>query len=449
MHSSLAKLRGKLVMGAAAFLVMLASLKGEAPPSTQATSPEVTQLIKQLGSEQAADRDAAQKQLVEAGSTAIPALKKAADDSDDPEVRSRASAAISQLKDQDINGPSLITLHLTNAPGQDVLNAIGAQSHTQFTGFQPNPRHGAAGTLATINVDRKPFWEVLSDVCTQLNVCPLVDSPARNAMQLFPANRSWIAESPHQIVGPFWISIASVYRTRAIDLIGPQAIDDDFTVRLIVYPEPKLTITQMSEFNLEEAADDAGNSLVPSDRQKNSSHWMYRTRQVKRNFDAKLAYPQQPGKHIAILRGNFLALAAQDIQDVQFDDVLSKQVITNPLNHCKVLATISRQGADNFRVQIQCWRQGLSDENWYAMIHRTNNLTLQDASGLPLVQTNSSRNTAGSIDSNFTDIAEFSRVSPRNNKATKAGDPQRLTWKVATSLKPITVPVTFRNLPMP
>ncbi len=254
----------------AALCVSLALLHAEVTPATQAaavTQPvatDVDQLIKQLGSDDADDRDSAQKQLVEMGQQVAAKLKQAAENDEDPEIRSRASAALAQMKDSQDNGTSLITLHRKDATAQDALDAIGQQAHVHFLGFGAGglaPR--IAARTVTIDAEKKPFWDVMGEVCTQLNVCPTLDTPGRNAMRLFPVARNWISKSPHEVVGPYWVGVAGLYRARSIDLMGPASVDDQFSISLIVYPEPKLSVTQMSGLKLKEVTDDAGNSLLP------------------------------------------------------------------------------------------------------------------------------------------------------------------------------------------
>jgi hypothetical protein len=392
-------------------------------------------------------------------------LKKAAQDSDDPEIRTRAAAALAQMKDHQDNDVSLITLHKKDAPAQEVLDAIGAQAHAQFigSGFAGLAQQVTNRTLS-IDADNKPFWDVLTDACTQLNVCPVLDSPVRNSMRLFPVARNWIAQSPHQIVGPYWIGVAGVYRTRSIDLMGPQSIDDQFSIRLIVYPEPKLAVTQMSDLKLLEATDDAGNSLMPRPQAQlqalaMTSAMMRASRPLSHTIDSKLSYPDQPGKRIALLRGEVTVMIAQGLQRYEVDDVLGTPKATNPLTHCTVKATVTKSGtgvSNFYSVTIECTRDGLSDEKWTAMINRMSDITLEDADGhalLPLQMIPTAM-----TDTTFTGRCIFSRTAIGGlargpaflqQPDAKIGEPKKLVWNVATNLKPVTVPILFKDLPMP
>ena len=456
-------------------------------PTPAAENPQVTKLITQLGSDDADDRDAAQKKLVDLGRPAMAALKKAAQSSDDPEIRSRAAAALSQMKEHDDNDASLITLHVKDTPALDVLNSISGQSQSQISTFAFGRAPGADNRSVTIDADGKPFWDVMTDLCGQLNVCPELSVLGKGQMRLQPMTRNWM-QCPHEVVGAFWIGAAGVYRTRSIDLQGPVSIDDQFSVRLIVCPEPKLAVAQISELKLKEASDELGHSLMPSAAPANNvnglnavARAMVMSRsfgQNTRTLETRLQYPDQAGKKIATISGDINVMLSQDVQQYIIDDVMGTQKVTNPLKNCNVTATCVKQGAsDTYVVTLECTRDGMSDEQWTAMINRTNDVTLEDADGhllAPLTLALPGQST----ETSYTCRAYFSRnsamamarvpmmiggaggavgavaggvavVGGAAAAPVKIGDPKRLTWNVATALKTIKVPVTLKDIPMP
>jgi hypothetical protein len=460
-----------LAAAVAGSLVCITGSSGD-PPATQATTaPAVAgvdagQLIKQLGSDDPDARDAAQKQLVDLGPSVVPALKKAAETDEDPEIRSRASAALAQMKDRDDNDTTYITLHMKDAAAQDVTDALATQAHTKFVGLSGvGLPANAAGRNLTVDADHKPFWEVMSDVCTQLNVCPALDMPGRNSLRLYTTPQNWMM-SPHQVVGPYWISAAGIYRSRSINLMGAQAVDDQCFIRLIVYPEPKLAVTQIAELKLKEVTDDAGNSLLPQPQAGAAAvlNSMRAIRSVNHIVESRLSYPANPGKRIAVLRGDVTALLAEDLQQFQVDDVLGAAPrVTNPLTKCSVKATVVKQNTEMYRVTMECTRDGLPDDKWQAMMSRMNDLSLEDADGHALTPLGFG-GAVPTSDNTFTGTCLFTRsasgmmimargVGAANpaaaQPAAKAGEPKRLTWNVATRLRTVTIPVELKDLPMP
>jgi hypothetical protein len=176
--------------------------------------------------------------------------------------------------------------------------------------------------------------------------------------------------------------------------------------------------------------------------------------------DSKLAYPDHPGKKIAVLRGEVTAMIAQNLQRYEVNDVLGTPKVTNPLTHCTVKATVTRAGtglSELYYVMLECTRDGLSDDRWTAMINRMSDVTLEDADGHALVPLQMVP--TAMTDTTFTGRCLFSRnpmgmvlinrpAAPAQ-QTTKTGEPKKLVWNVATSLKPVTVPILFKDLPMP
>jgi hypothetical protein len=436
------------------------------PAASQPAVVNLDQLIKQLGSDDPADRDAAQRELVARGDVAIDPLKNAADHSDDLEIRSRAAAALAQIAEHNAFDTSLITLHLKDAPEQDALNAIAAQARAQFTGMAAGIPIGPAGRVISINADKKPFWAVMTDFCGQTGLCPTLEAPTKNTLRLFPTPRNWFLDSPHKIIGPYWIGVAGMNRSRTIDLMGPQRVDDQFTMQFIVYPEPKLAVTQISEFNLKEATDDAGNSLLPTGPAAPRAaiaampmlamgRSVMRSRsQTMHIVETRLAYPEHPGKRITTLRGDVVVTLAEGVQQFVVDDLMGTPKQTNPVKHLQVHVGVTHNGPDFFQVSLECTRDGMLDEQWFAIANRVNDITLEDAEGHPL--TLSYAATTAYTDTMFKSTALFTRniyaaqQQLLNRQVTgHTGDAKRLTWNIATRLKSVTVPVTFNDLPMP
>ena len=424
----------------------------------------IDRLIIQLGNDDAGQRDLAQKQLLHIGSTAVPALSKAARDNDDPEVRTRASQVIAELKEHADEDASLLTLHLTNSPAKQVLIAIADQSRAQITSFGTGRVFGVDNRLVTVDADQKPFWDVMTDVCTQLNVCPS-SGLVQGQMKLMPAvGRNWML-SPHQTVGPFWIGITGVNRTRAIDLMGPPATDDQFIVRLMVVPEPKLAVAQISELQLTQARDDAGNSLKPAiSAQDNSARNLIHSLVpgVSPVIETHLSYPEKPGSKIALLSGEVQVVVGEEVEQFVLDDVLGTPKTVASLQGCTVDATVVKQASPGtFLISLLCTRSGMSDSQWAAVTNRMNDVTLEDAQGNPLSELSHSSASAGFSNTFratffFSSNAVFGMALPQNPGAagkvpaiTKAGEPKRLTWNVATALKTLKVPISFKDLPMP
>jgi hypothetical protein len=437
---------------ASAFATILlgfaSGVRAERPAATQ-PAPPITQLIKQLGSDSTDERNAAQQQLITVGEPAISELQKAADESEDPEIRSRSASILQTLKDRKTSDPALITLHVKQMSAQDVFNAIGVQSHTQLTAIGlAVPTAARPGKTVTIDVDQKPFWEVMADVCTQLNVCPVLEFNGPNAMRFSPAWENWMSRPNHQIIGRTWIGVESLSHVRTLDLNGNSPAHDQFTGRLIVFPEPGMHVTHLSDFTVEEAADDAGHSLMPRALPVQlSSRPPHRIQLLNHQLDFNLTYPdQQPGSKISVLKGSITMLVADEVRLYQVDDVLGTPSATNPLKNAAIVSTVTRQGSD-YRVEIQCTRNGIDQDQWDAMVNCMDDVSLFDSAGHGLIPVSPigihSLGTAAGME-NFKASGIFSATS-----SAKAAEPRQLRWTIPASIKAQHLAVTFKDLPMP
>jgi hypothetical protein len=466
-------------IGAAAVLLAAATTAPDAPvvppttqPSTAPAAPPVADdpggtvaLIHRLGADEEEDRAAAQRQLVALGDAAVDALRRAADADPDPEVRSRAAAALAQIRDRAVNGPTLVTLRLTRAAPADALADLGRQAHADITSLGGGP-FVAAGRSVTIEANRRPFWDVLADVCGQLDACPSLGDPSGpGSIRLLSTPRSWIASAPHQVVGPFWVGVSGLYRSSSVDLSGPPVADDQFFARLIVFPEPKLTVTQVSPLTVREAVDDAGNSLLPTATAALTRPFG-RTfgRLPVRTVEARLHYPQQPGRRITTLAGDLSITLAQGAQRLEVDNVTGSPTVTHALPGVSARVGVSPASTGQYDVTIECRRAGLADGQWFAMTARVNDLTVEDAAGRALTPLGGWTADSGNSDVSFKATRTFARQSIANVLANglaaagggnavagpaPAGEPRRVVWTVADRFRIVTVPVAFHDLPMP
>jgi hypothetical protein len=204
--------------------------------------------------------------------------------------------------------------------------------------------------------------------------------------------------------------------------------------------------------------DDVGNSLIPAPpltpAAAAANRMLHNTRQMARTVEARLNYPEHPGKTIRTLRGDIVVTLAQGVQQFLIDDVLGTPRTTNPLNHCQITAAVTHVAPDMFQVSIECTREGMDDEQWLAMLNRVGDISLEDTDGHALTSMNWTNAGFATSESTFKSTALFSRNMYNgqllNRQITgKTGDAKRLIWNIAARLKPITVPVTFHDLPMP
>jgi len=419
-------------------------------PATQASVPpaRIDALIKQLNSDEWRDRETAQHELVAIGAPALDALRRTAEsDEMDPEVRSRAAAAMAAIHAQNLDGPTLLSMHYHDVGAPQVLDAIAEQAHVRFnTDVFPI----APTRTITVDADGLPFWDVMEQVCTQLGVCPMPEGGGQS-LRLQPMPQNWLTQAPHRVVGPFVVSVTEVHRFRTVDLTGMRGTDERFGLQVMVNAEPKVMVAQMSGMEVTEAVDDAGHSLLPVARPGRGVPGMFFRGNVRagQQIDVPLQYPAaDAGKKIARLRGDVKVAVGQNVERFQIDDPLGAMKVSHALPGRGIEVQITKMSDDAFTVKVTLKRGNLPQEQWMAMTNRAFDIALEDADGHRMT-TNGWGGGGGGDEFNFT--GQFTRNLMRVNggRPQKTGQPVRLVWDVPTKVKNITVPVEFKDLPMP
>jgi hypothetical protein len=422
---------------AAAVLCALAAISQAAVTP----NPPVDQLVQQLGSEKPDDREIAQTQLLNLGDSIRPVVQDAAEHDKDPEVRSRAGAVLAELQDREMYQASLVTVHVKNAAAATVLEQISPQIHAQLLTAGPTVIQGETlGGPLTLDVDQKPFWEVMGEIAQNSRLCPLLDSPRSSnnrSMQLVGAPLDWLNLSPHQVVGPYWIGVVALHREQSLNLWGEPRYWDQFYVQVSVVPEPKL-VSQLVGFTVLEAVDDAGQSLVAPAR---TTRMPIDPMVDSYTAEAMLSYPAHPGSKIAVLRGEVTLLLGQQYQQYRVDDVLTSRRQTNPIPDCAVKTTIKMSGPGLYSVTL-AGSGGLTRSQW-----SMSDLQLLDDQGraIPTFSDPHGRSRIRLFvpPSTFT----ISSLFFRDGKGL-AGVPRTLIWNVPTSFRTVRIPVTFKDIPM-
>jgi hypothetical protein len=428
--------------------------EADSAASQPTTSPaRVQELIQQLGSDEWRQREQAQQQLVGLGAGAVDALAKvAASDDVDPEVKSRAAAALAAIRAQDTDGPSLLTMHLKDVPAQQVLDTISEQAHMRFnTDIFPMP----AARRITIDADALPFWNVMEQLCTQLGVCPMFDDANTRQIRLQPMPQNWLTKAPHHVVGPFIVSIMDLHRSRNIDLTGARRPDDRFGAQMTVYAEPKVLVAQMSTPEVTDATDDAGNSLIPPPGPIPGVFFGRRT--PGQTIEVPLLYPANPGKRITVLRAKIKLGIGESVERYQVDDLLGAMKVSHALGGRTIEVQVTKVGNDNYQVAVTMKRGAMPDEQWIAMTSRAADIALEDADGKRMTVSGwSGGGGGGTSGEEFKFTGHYTRMQFNRVVAAgggvgpqRVGEPTRLVWDVPTKIKNVTVPVEFRDLPMP
>jgi hypothetical protein len=421
-----------------------APLLGAAPPATGPTTrPNIEPLIQQLGDDNWKIRQKAQDQIVAAGEDAVPRLQDVLKETHDEEVRARVEAALGQIAANNRNAPTLITLHLKDAPAQTVVAEIAQQAHTEV-GAWPEYVWRNVNQKVTINADKQPFWTVMKDVCRQTHLVPEpMGGSSRNRITLMQRGNAW-GNQPTSSQGCYLVMAQSAQRNHTVDYANGGNAQTNFNLSLRCYIDPKVRIIRGSrEAKIEEAVDDKGNSLaLPNHNFENSftppwnGSWCW-------DVSVPLQYRPDMGAKLARLRGSMHFTVITKAQTWDVPEILAAKEVEKTLPTCKyTIHQVTKNGDSQYTLKITITTA--KDQNGGPMSDFS---TLQQQ--IKLVDANGrSYDTSGGGGGggNGTVNYEFSFY---NSTGGPLGVPTRLVWEIPIEMKDVSVPIEFNDLPLP
>jgi hypothetical protein len=316
-------------------LILLTAL-AQAPSAS--ASREAAALIEQLGSARYADREAAAAALERIGRPALAPLR-AARDSRDPEVRTRAGALAQKIENALLTQPTRVQLDYQNSPLPEVARSLSSQTGFRIELYPANLPRWRQQRVTLHESTAVDFWKAIDQLCdlAGLQYNASMHGYIGNGEPIFAltdgTSRTMTPNSDH---GPFRVSLLNVeYQKRvtyAPSGVGghvpppprPVVLEPErneasspprlnpvtsvqFSAQLMVAAEPRLALSQVQPLELTEAIDDRGNSLIPvaddeTGHRRYSGYFGMATSPVVQ-LQAPLRRPEAAGALIKRLRG--------------------------------------------------------------------------------------------------------------------------------------------------
>ncbi|MCS6975499.1 MAG: HEAT repeat domain-containing protein [Gemmatales bacterium] len=244
---------------------------------------EIEKLIKQLGDEKFARREAACKALEQIGAPALDPLRRACGD-DDPEVQRRAKDLVRaierRMEREEILRPTLVRLDLKDASVPDAVAELAKQAgYSILLGgdaakLQPDLK-------LTLQTKEMPFWEALDLLCLKAGLTHVVNP--QNVRVQHPGNPVGSVRVPNAVSSQSGTAIvlapgappryptfyAGALRLRllppgAVNLPGISEESPGETVMTLeICLEPKLLGHEVLDVNVVKALDDRNQPLAP------------------------------------------------------------------------------------------------------------------------------------------------------------------------------------------
>lgn len=416
-------------------------------PILPATRPAALQakidaLLKQLGDDDWKRRQDAQDKLVEIGEDAIPDLRKLQSETAEDEVRIRVEAALKLIESNDANGPTRITLHMKDVKLAQVLPEIEKQAKVKV-GFENQPIPDTA--VFSIDVDRQPFWLVLKEIADKTGCGPApYYSNARDMITMSPGTN--FSRFPGQVAGCFYVTPTYCSRNHSIDYSNPANASVGFSLQMAIYIDPKLKVLRNDyQLNVQQLVDEKGNALaVP---QGVGGMGYSSGPGFRRDLNVQLAYKPDIGKKIAHLKGaaNFLVLSKSESWELANVLTLKDQVRNVPFGKCTVKA-VTKSSDDQYKVEVvidnpPAMAGQAEAAGDYSTVQQC--MRLVDAAGRSYM-------VGGGGSSGSPTRREHQYYFYRNRGGNAApGDPAKLIWDIPLETREITVPIEFKDLPLP
>jgi hypothetical protein len=409
-------------------------------------------LIPQLSSDDWKVREQAQKELVEIGDDAVPALERLLKEKATPELHAQVETLLKQIEQAKALGASRVTLHVKDAPFRDAGKALAKQAGARFE------VEGLAWAKVTLDLDRQPFWVAAHALCAQTGLRPteperVFDAPLPPPTLAVELDGGAWASRPWCVAGPVLLTVKRVYVLRSRNFGQAEPVRSRIQVEVQPSFEPKLQVLSWSLAAVDEAVDENGRSLLGKPKPADEGEDQVGDEDDESGSGSNdyltpiaLALPPNVGKKIARLKATGLLNVRAAHETVEVVDVLRAKDVRRPFGravlHFQELVTV---GPDHYELRYEILRGTASEKQWEAL--RTvphDGMRVLDSAGnrlLPKESIGSGSGDKAAFRARFFRLALGDRPKP--------GQPAKVVWDVPTAVRQIEVPIELKDLPLP
>jgi hypothetical protein len=354
--------------------VWAAEDKPAAPEVDPQLARQVSRAISQLNDDRAAERDAAEKKLLELAGTStaaadhfLQALPKE-NDQMPVAVRERLASIRKQVEDRAAKAATAattITLTAKGMPLTDVIAAIEKQTGNRFIDNREQQADQPSAKDARIDIELKsePFWPAIDQIFDQAKV-GIYTYGGKDALSIVARDA---ADGPRHAraaySGPFRLDITDVQAERSLR----QPKQTSLKLQLEVAWEPRLRPIAISQPAADlQATTDGGGKLTVSQPQANLDVEVPNGTQAA-EISLPFDLPPRNVKRIATLHGKLHALVPGRQVKFRFDDLAKAAGKTQQMGGVQVTVDDVRKNNAVWEVHM---RFSLDEDNGALQSHR-------------------------------------------------------------------------------
>jgi hypothetical protein len=340
-----------------------------------AVSQRIAQLVEQLNADEAAQRDDAEKQLIElglkggvdAGDAFIDKLPKP-NDRMPQEVQARlarvASEVRSRMAKKSIEATH-VTLDVKEAPLAEVLAALEKQTGNRLSDYREQFGQEVGEKKITLKVDNEPFWSALDKLLDAAQMSPYGFS-GEDSLALVDREQGALRRSGRaEYAGPFRIEAMTIGAQRG--LRTPD--QSNLRVELEISWEPRLkpiSLTQAAD-DLKATTDDGRDVPPPAEEAVFDVEVEPGTNASEVTLPLQL--PDRASKSLSSIAGKFTALVPGRIVDLKWDKLVGAKEVSQQAGG--VTVTLDRVVKNqalwevHMRIRVESLESGLeSHRGW-------------------------------------------------------------------------------------
>ena len=455
-----------------------AAAPGAAPgaaPATQPAAPRtytidslIDEILARLVHDNWRVREAAEAELADLAELAVPRLRALADDSPNPEIRTRARAALEQIAADARTGARPVTLRLHKATAREAFRNLAVSG-----GFDPRPepadlwdrRETRDLPPVTLEIRRRPFWEAYRALHEQTGLGVHTSPDGRWRVR---ADGDPRLHAKHAVVtGPFLLVPEVTWnvpptppspfrRPAAAPAPIPPPLDTSsrgpgMTLRVLVFTEPRLRFAGGSGGAvLREVKDDKG---VRLDRPIAARHPEFAPPPlaVPVNgawaFSAHLAAPAADAGALAVCRGSIRAAVAARNERLEVTDLLARRDTPLAAGELRAVVVETKKAAgpsERYFLTLVLDTEGRSlDRSAVLCSVHHGGLRVFDAASRPYACR------IGGIGGSAQRTSIIVELSGATSAGRAPGPPARLVWDAPVETRTVDIPFEFKDVPLP